>query len=116
MTWKTVSENATYTFEEKKALEGTYTGKETGKGTDGKSTIHTVKTDSGPASFWGSTVLDGKLLDIENGPGFGTRVRITYLGKVKGKSPIPYRNYQVEYDEIPVIEENEPVSDANLPF
>ena len=44
-------------------------------------------------SVWGSTVLDTKFEEIPT----GSLVKIEYLGKEKGKSPVPYKNFKVMY-------------------
>lgn len=46
-----------------------------------------------PTSVWGGTVLDSRFEEIP----VGSRVKIEYLGKVKGKGPKPYNNYKVVY-------------------
>lgn len=44
-------------------------------------------------SVWGSAVLDSKFEEIP----VGSRVKIEFLGRVKGKGPQPYKDFKVLY-------------------
>ena len=83
-------------FETDKVLEGTYISKETNQGPKSNSTIHCFQVGQKEIKFWGSTVLNGKLLSVENHYGFATKVKITFLGRVKGKGVQPYKDFDVE--------------------
>jgi hypothetical protein len=56
-----------------------------------KSKIHHVKTADGDVAIWGSTVLDGRLHEVET----GQKVKIEYLGLVKGKNGRDYKSFDV---------------------
>jgi hypothetical protein len=85
-----------HSFTEGEPIEGILTNKESGKGQDGNSNVYTLKNDSGDVKFWGCAVLDSQLGGIET----GNRVRITYLGKVKGKSGREYKDFEVEVEDV----------------
>lgn len=85
-----------HSFAEGEPLEGTLTLKESGKGQDGNSNVYTVKTAAGDVKFWGCAVLDSQLGTVDE----GNRVRITYLGKAKGKSGREYKDFQVEIEDV----------------
>ncbi len=95
-------------FESDKVLEGIYKSKESNQGQNSNSTIHHLDVDGKEEVFWGSTVLDGKLLSVETHFGFGTKVKITFLGREKGKGVQPYKNFEVEaWDDGAVNEKGE---------
>ena len=114
-----------FNFEENKELEGIYTSKEENQGQKNNSTIHHLEVGGKDVTFWGSTVLDGKLLSVEKHEGFGAKVKITFNGRVKGKGVQPYKDFDVEVWEgedsltrgdikdkdIPIINEDTPVGD-----
>ena len=60
-----------------------------------KATVYLIQEDTKdePTSVWGSTVLDTKFEEIPN----RSRVKIEYVGEVKGKGPKPYKNFKVVY-------------------
>lgn len=80
--------------EEQSVLIGTYVNKKENVGIN-QSNVYVVEEDGkdGATSVWGSAVLDTKFEEIPT----GSRVKIEYLGKVKGKGPKPYKDYKVLY-------------------
>jgi len=52
---------------------------------------------SDATSVWGSAVLDTKFEEIP----VGSMVRIEFIGREKGKSPMPYKNFKVMYKPAP---------------
>ena len=86
--------------DEQKIIFGTYKGYKTDVGPN-NSNVYIIKEDDKdePTSVWGSTVLDGRFEEIPQ----GSRVKIEFLGRVKGKSPQPYKDYKVVY--VPVNKE-----------
>jgi hypothetical protein len=72
-----------------------------------KSNLYFFNTDRGEVAVWGSTVLDDRLSNLEE----GDTVRIVYLGTAEGKSGRQYRNYDVfrgspTEDEVDIDKEN----------
>lgn len=84
-----------HSFVEGEPIEGVLTNKETGKGQDGNSNVYTLKTDDGEVKFWGCAVLDSQFGSVET----GNKVRITYVGKAKGKSGREYKDFIVEIED-----------------
>lgn len=99
MAWKKVTKSDMYQFIDGVTLEGTYISKLEGQGQKSNSTVHTVRTEDGDQKFWGSTVLDDKLKEVEDTVGFGRAVRITYLGKATSKTGTSYKAWDVEFDD-----------------
>lgn len=85
-TWK--PENAGDT------IQGTLKTTKTNVGVN-NSNIYIIQVDGEdePTSVWGSAVLDSKFQEIPE----GSLVKIEFLGRVKGKSPQPYKDYKVLY-------------------
>jgi len=114
MDWKKIepqtSEATFWDFEKNPDLVGIFKNvkKEVG---ENKSNIYTVEVKGEDYKFWGTTVLDIRLENIEE----GAEVWIKYLGREKSKKTgREYKNYEVyhrptedmpEEDGIPVINE-----------
>ncbi len=73
---------------------GTYIGKKENVGLN-NSNVYLTKEDNNEdaTSVWGSSVLDNKFEEIP----LNSRVKIEFLGRVKGKSPQPYKDFKVLY-------------------
>lgn len=87
--WKEVmsTEYNTLKFGDGQILEAKYVGRKGEQGQKKNSNIHEFELEDGSKTeYWGSTVLDGKLLKIENEMGFGKKVQITSHGKIAGKN------------------------------
>lgn len=97
--WKPLgSGNAHKWGKEGEVLEGIYSGLEQtqiseGKGKKRKTCLLLFKTDEGMVKVWDSRVL-ASVKELAE----GTRVRITYRGKVK-KGLRSYHNFDVQYAE-----------------
>lgn len=105
--WNSTNEDGSFRLEEGDELVGVYTGKEEHVGAN-DANIYSFKTENGPMSVWGSTVLDTRLKNLV----LGEEVKIIYRGKVesqkrKGASYYAYEVFhrEVVKDDIPVIEE-----------
>lgn len=85
-----VSAQATETWDQEKPLVGQYIGSKSDVGPN-KSMMYNVKNDDGEViGMWGSTVLDTKMAEVP----VGSRVKITYNGKIQGKNS-QYKDYTV---------------------
>lgn len=84
----------TWDFENQKVLIGTFKARKSNVGRN-NSMMYVIDEDGKqePTNVWGSTVLDGRFSEIP----VGSRVRIEYLGKVKGNAVQPYKDYSVKY-------------------
>lgn len=92
---KNETESTTWNFEEQGALEGTFKEMQEDVGPN-KSKVYRVDLVNGEsADFWGGTVLDRKMSKVIEEYGPGTKVKIEYLGKEKGKRG-EYKNYSVQ--------------------
>ena len=98
MEWKKVetSQSNMWNFQEDKELEGVYIGCDEGVGQN-ESLVHHLKKDDGTVvDFWGKTVLDRQLENVEN----GTKVKIIYKGKAKSaKTGREFHDFDVFYAE-----------------
>jgi len=80
--------------------------------------IYEIETDEGLIAVWGSSVLDTRMKNIEN----GTMVKIVYLGEKKSqKTKRVYRDYEVymreaAYEDIPVVDADEDINPSDIPF
>jgi hypothetical protein len=96
MTWKNLV-GETYPsqdWEKDETLEGILVEKRMGVGPN-KSKLFVVENKKHEKiSVWGSAVLDR----LDTLP-VGSLVKITYLGKEKGKRGTMYKNYDIQYDE-----------------
>lgn len=76
------------------SIIGTYVRLKTGVGVNNSNVyILKEKDKDDETSVWGSTVLDSRFEEIP----LNSEVKITFLGKEKGKSPMPYKNFEVLY-------------------
>jgi len=87
---------STWNPDEQKVIFGTYKSMKSDVGPN-HSNVYIIQEDDKDetTSVWGSTVLDGRFEEIPQ----GSRVKIEFLGREKGKSPQPYKNYKVVYVE-----------------
>jgi hypothetical protein len=83
----------TWKPEEQAVIFGTYKAHKSNVGPN-NSEVYVIKEDDKdePTSVWGSTVLDSRFEEIP----IGSRVKIEYLGKTKGKRA-EYKDYKVVY-------------------
>lgn len=90
-----VGEGEIHDFNENKSLEGTYLGAESNVGSN-SSMLYAVKTKDGSIKkFWGSSLLDTKMQQIER----GVMLRVTFVGlkdsqKRKGAK---YKDFIIQY-------------------
>jgi hypothetical protein len=95
--WKKIEKQSDmFNFEQNIPLEGIYTSKEVNQGPKKNSTIHHIESNGKEAIFWGSTVLDGKLAEVEKEYGFGAKIKITYIGLVRSRTGAEYKDFVVE--------------------
>ncbi len=106
MTYKKVGEDLPELWEPEKGetIEGVYKGKQHNVGKN-KSNMYSIKVDGEVKNFWGSTVLDRKMVSIDE----KDKIRITYDGKDEEKD---YKKYTVEVD---TPEEDKAVEEAEEP-
>jgi hypothetical protein len=83
----------TWDFEQEARIEGKYVGKREGIG-KWKKNVYQVKTADGVYEVWGSTVLDRKMGEVEE----GSQVQIEHLGEMKGKNG-SYHDWSVMFDD-----------------
>lgn len=89
------SEYEFITLEEKgDSVEGYYIGSETFDKDGDELTRHLFDVGGEKQSLLGGKVLNDRLGKIEK----GTRTRVTFLGKVKGKNGRSYKNFDIEFD------------------
>lgn len=98
MTWKQVgltsneqSADIIWQPDEGGVLEGVYIGKKEKTG-NMQSPMFTFQTDVGVTGVWSSMVLETKLNDVAK----DAKVKITYLGRVTGKTGRQYKDFGVE--------------------
>lgn len=86
----------TWKPEEQATIIGTYMHSKEDQGPN-HSMVYVLQEDGRDeaTSVWGSTVLDSRFEEIPT----RSRVKIEYLGEVKGKGPKPYKNFKVVYVE-----------------
>lgn len=58
------------------------------------SNIYVIENVDGKWAVWSSVILDGYFADIQ----IGSLVRVTFLGKKKGKGGNQYNDYRVDVD------------------
>ena len=92
MTYKKVGEDLPEIWEPKEgdSIEGVYKGNQHNVGKN-KSNIYSIKVEGELKNVWGSTVLDRKMISVEE----EDQIRITYDGKAEEKD---YKKYTVEVD------------------
>lgn len=78
-------------FHKDAELEGVYMGFRADVGPN-KSNVYEVKIDDGLVSFWGSTVVDSRMKDID----VGSQIKVVYKGKTKNKAgSYSYNDYDI---------------------
>ena len=94
MSWKKLEGQGSgadvWKFESQAIMEGKFIRKEENIGPN-KSNMYYFSQDNGEVAVWGNTVLDSRLAEIV----VGDKVKIVFLGEVKGKGPRPYKNFDV---------------------
>jgi len=96
------------------AVEGYLMETLTEQGSEGKSSIHILKTEKDEEKvFWGSMVIDDQLAKVD----FGNYVMVKFLGKVKSKTGgREYKNFEVFEDTTAEgIEVEAPVKEETVP-
>jgi len=93
MTFKKVGEDLPPLWEPNKgdSIEGIYKGVQHNVGKN-KSDMYTIEIDGELNNFWGSTVLDRKMMYVK----VEDSIRVTYDGKDEEKD---YKKYSVEVDK-----------------
>ncbi len=89
--WDKVQTDVWVPEKEEDEISGIYLGvqKEVG---ENKSNLYTIEVEEGKTmAFWGSKVLDGKMLALK----VGQQVKILFLGKVKPEKGREYKGYDV---------------------
>jgi len=82
-------------------IQGKYIAHKTDVGMNNSNVyVVQIKGESEPKSIWGSAVLDNKFQEIP----LNSEVRIEFLGKIKGKGPVPYKDFKVLYKAPATIE------------
>lgn len=72
------------------SIEGVFIGMQTEVG-ENNSNLYTVEIDKKQLSFWGCTVLDGKMLSIKP----GQQIKIVFLGMKQKEGKREYKDYDV---------------------
>jgi len=93
MTFEKVGEDLPELWEPKEgdSITGVYKAVQHNVGKN-KSNMYTIEVDGELKNFWGSTVLDGKMLSVK----VEDTIRVTYEGK--NESP-EYKKYTIEVDK-----------------
>ncbi len=93
MTYEKVGEDLPPLWEPKEgdSIEGIYRGAQHNVGKN-KSEMYTIEVKGELMNFWGSTVLDGKMMHVK----VGDKTQVTYEGKNKDPE---YKKYTVEVDK-----------------
>lgn len=107
MTFKKVGEDLPELWEPEKgdSIEGVYKGSQHNVGKN-KSTVYNIEVNGELKSFWGSTVLDRKMMAVKE----GDTMRATYDGKDEEKG---YKKYTVEVDEPEEAKQEEATEEAS---
>jgi len=114
--WTKIEPNQTPTWNDKDIKEGSEIQgklKEVKHGVGpNESTIYTLETKDGDTGVWGSTVLDARLSQAEE----GDEVYIKYKGYTKSpKSGREYKDYEVFRKKgIPTVEEPDDIKAEDL--
>lgn len=103
--WKSAKgADISFKWDEKNAgdsIEGYFFDVQENQGTDGNSTIYTLKQENGEnLSFWGSAVLNDQFSKF----GIGTYCMVTYNGKKKSKTGKGYHSFTVQYDDSDIMD------------
>lgn len=96
--WKTMAGGETYpTWEpkEEESIEGILREKRTMIGPNDSNLYVVEDTKGKKTAVWGSAVLDSRLGKLP----VGAMVKVTFLGLAKGKKGTSYKNYEVQFDE-----------------
>lgn len=111
MSWKEiVAETNDMVWDRKAPIEGKLVDIKRDIGPN-ESMMYTLSTKDGKVSLWGSTVLDTKFANIEN----GSLVRIEPQGKVKSeKTGREYQDFKV-FSDTPKLEEVDPAEVPDFP-
>jgi len=93
MTFEKVGEDLPALWEPKdgESITGVYKAVQHNVGKN-KSNMYTIEVDGELKNFWGSTVLDGKMLSVKA----EETIRVTYDGKDEEKD---YKKYTIEVDK-----------------
>ena len=108
--WNTKDDDGNFTLKMGDAITGIYKGKEENVGPN-NSVLYTINTKDGERAVWGSTIIDSRLKNIEE----GMEVRIVYKGEEQSeKTKRTYRNYEVykrepRFDDIPVVDDDDEI-------
>lgn len=100
MTYEKVGEDLPPLWEPKEgdSIEGIYKGLQHNVGKN-KSDMYTIEVDGELNNFWGSVVLDKKMMSAK----VEDQIRVTYEGKDEEKD---YKKYSVEVDKPEEVEED----------
>lgn len=117
MAWKKIEPEGgnTWNYQEDPNFEGTFKRMEENVGPNKSNLYHFELENGEEMGVWGSTVIDTRFKNLVE----GERVRIKYLGQVKGKGPRPYHNFEIYHwvedfpDTTPAKEDVDPDS---VPF
>lgn len=96
MAWKKQEAADAWDFEKEPELIGTYISRKANVGRHNSMLYKIKKTDGTIIAVWGSTVLDGRLEDIE----IGSMIKIMFLGDMASPSGgADYHNFEVFVDK-----------------
>ena len=99
--WVKASAGDTHNFDVQPILIGTYIEKQEHVGSN-DSKMYTVRTDEGLVNFWGSSVIDTNMKDVQ----IGEMVRIEYKGKVKNpKTQREFKDFDIRHKPAPKAED-----------
>lgn len=94
--WEEVQTDMWIPEEPGDAIEGTYLGVQPDVG-ENKSKLYTIETEAKKQfNFWGSTVLDGKMIGVKP----GQAIKVEFLGKVKPEGKKEYKSYKVYVSKV----------------
>ena len=77
------------------AVEGIFQGYQDVTTKMGQSKLYVITSKKGDVKIWGNRLLDSNLIKVD----IGQQIRITFLGKAKGKSGFFYNNFSIEVAE-----------------
>ena len=102
MNWIKIGDSKLFKFENvNDSIEGKLMNIRTGGKFDSK--MYDVETDSGMLTFFGSTVIDGRLTkDL-----IGSRIKVVYTGKATTETGTEYKTFDVFYSVIDSSEHKE---------
>ncbi|MFW6173242.1 MAG: hypothetical protein ACOC5T_05805 [Elusimicrobiota bacterium] len=113
--WNGKDEDGNFKLEEGDTIVGVFKGKREGIGkNDG--TIYEIKTEDGMRGIWGSTVIDTRFKNLEE----GEMIKVVYKGQTKSKkSGREYYDYDVYHKQAPfekVDDDEEGINPEDVPF